>query len=80
MAASAPFMHWETAAAVAEFDDDPEAVKQLIVTAQQGQGFLHLLERLRDERKERAAKQPITDELIAAGRHGYRPATLDRSH
>jgi ParB family transcriptional regulator, chromosome partitioning protein len=61
------FLTLEQAAAVAEFDDDPEAVKQLIVTAQQGQGFLHLIQRLRDEREERIAKQPIIDELAAAG-------------
>ena len=61
------FLTLEQAAAVAEFDDDTDAVKQLILTAQQGHGFLHLVQRLRDEREERVAKQPIIDELVAAG-------------
>jgi ParB family chromosome partitioning protein len=61
------FLTLEQAAAVAEFDDDAEAVKQLILTAQQGHGFGHLVQRLRDERKERIATQPIIDELTAAG-------------
>jgi ParB family chromosome partitioning protein len=61
------FLTLEQAAAVAEFDDDAEAVKQLIVTARQGHGFLHLVQRLRDEREERIAKQPIIEELTAAG-------------
>jgi ParB family transcriptional regulator, chromosome partitioning protein len=61
------FLTLEQAAAVAEFDDDAEAVKALIVAAQQDHGFLHLVQRLRDGREERIAKQPIIDELAAAG-------------
>jgi ParB family chromosome partitioning protein len=61
------FLTLEQAAAVAEFDDNAEAVKQLILTAQQGHGFLHLVQRLRDEREERIATQPIIDELDASG-------------
>jgi ParB family transcriptional regulator, chromosome partitioning protein len=61
------FLTLEQAAALAEFDDDAEAVKQMTLTAQQGHGFLHLVQRLRDEREERIAKQPIIDELVAAG-------------
>jgi ParB family transcriptional regulator, chromosome partitioning protein len=60
------FLTLEQAAAVAEFDDDPEAVKAHIVAAQQDHGFLHLVQQLRDERKERIARQPIIDELVAA--------------
>jgi ParB family chromosome partitioning protein len=60
------FLTLEQAAAVAEFEDDSDAVKELIVTAQQGSGFNHCLQRLRDERKERVAKQPIIEGLAAA--------------
>jgi ParB family transcriptional regulator, chromosome partitioning protein len=61
------FLTLEQAAAVAEFDDDSVAVKDLIVAAQKGYGFDHLVQRLRDEGVERAAKQPIVD---AAGQSG----------
>jgi ParB family chromosome partitioning protein len=61
------FLTLEQAAVVAEFDDDSTAVKELIATAQKGYGFDHLAQRLRDEREERAAKQPLNDELAAAG-------------
>jgi ParB family chromosome partitioning protein len=60
------FLTLEHAAAVAEFDDDSDAVKELIVGAQRGHGFLHLVQRLRDARAERIATQPIIDELTAA--------------
>jgi ParB family chromosome partitioning protein len=61
------FLTLEQAAAVAEFDDNADAVRELIVTAQRGHGFLHLVQRLRDEREEQIAKQPIIDKLVAAG-------------
>jgi ParB family chromosome partitioning protein len=61
------FLTLEQAAAVAEFDDDPDTVKELITTAQKGYGFDHCLQRLRNKREERVAKQPIIDELVAAG-------------
>jgi ParB family chromosome partitioning protein len=37
------FLTLEQAAAVAELDNDPDAVKQRVVAAQQGRGFDHLL-------------------------------------
>ena len=61
------FLTLQQAAAVAEFDNDPDAVKELVVTAKQGRGFDHTLQRLRSDREEKAAKQPIIDELTAAG-------------
>ena len=61
------FLTLEQAAAVAEFDDDPDAVNELITRAQKGEGFYHCVQRLRDQRKERLAKQSIIDELVAAG-------------
>jgi len=61
------FLTLEQAAAVAEFDDDADAVKELILSAQKGYGFDHCLQRLRDERAYQAMTQPIVDELAAAG-------------
>jgi ParB family transcriptional regulator, chromosome partitioning protein len=48
------FLTLEQAAAVAEFDDDDDAVKELIVTARNGSGFGHLVQQLRDQRAEQA--------------------------
>jgi ParB family transcriptional regulator, chromosome partitioning protein len=60
------FLTLEQAAGVAEFDNYPDAVKELVVVAQQG-GFDHVLQQLRDEREAQAAKQPIIDDLTATG-------------
>jgi ParB family transcriptional regulator, chromosome partitioning protein len=60
------FLTLEQAAAVAEFDDDADAVKELIVKAQNGNGFDHCLQRLRNERQYQRMTQPIIDELAAA--------------
>lgn len=61
------FLDLHKAAVVAEFADDPDAVKQLIVTAQQGRGFDHLAQRLRDARTDAAKRAAIEAELTAAG-------------
>ena len=55
-------------AAIAEFQDDTEAVKQLTVAARNGQGqFDHELQRLRDTRAERAALADARAALEAQG-------------
>ena len=54
------------AAAVAEFEDDPEAVKLLVKAARDG-GFEHLAQRLRDERAEAGEIAKVADALTAAG-------------
>jgi len=61
------FLTLGQAAAVAEFDDDANAVKELIVKAQNGSGFDHCLQQLRHERAYQRMTQPIIDELAAAG-------------
>jgi ParB family chromosome partitioning protein len=48
------FLTLEQAAAVAEFDNDRDAVKQLAVAAHQGRGFDHFLQRLREDRADEA--------------------------
>jgi ParB family chromosome partitioning protein len=55
------FLTLDQAAAVAEFDNDPDAVKELVVAAQQGRGFDHLLQRLREDR----ADQVLIDAKVA---------------
>jgi hypothetical protein len=42
-------------------------VKQPVLAALQGRGFDHVLEQLRRNRENETAKQPIIDELTAAG-------------
>jgi ParB family chromosome partitioning protein len=61
------FLTLEQAAAVAEFDNDSDAVKQLVVAAQQGRGFDHLLQRLREDRADEALSNAKVAELVAAG-------------
>jgi ParB-like chromosome segregation protein Spo0J len=46
------FLTLDQAAAVAEFQDDPEAVKHLIVRAKEG-GFAHFVQQLREDRQEK---------------------------
>jgi len=60
------FLTLEQAAAVAEFDGDDEAVKQLVVAAKQG-GFDHMAQRLRDARDEAAARDVVMRELAESG-------------
>jgi ParB family chromosome partitioning protein len=61
------FLTLEQAAAVAEFDNDPDAVKKLVVAAQQGRGFDHLLQRLREDRADEALIEAKVAELVTAG-------------
>ncbi len=61
------FLTLEQAAAVAEFDDDPDAVKELVVAAQQGRGFDHLVHRLREDRAEQVLINAKVAELLTAG-------------
>ena len=61
------FLTLEQAAAVAEFDNDADAVKELVVAAQQGRGFDHLLQRLREDRADEALIEAKVAELVTAG-------------
>ena len=56
----------EQLAVIAEFDDDPEAVKTLVTAAQRGQ-FTHAAQRLRDERAEKEAMAAAAKPLLDAG-------------
>lgn len=60
------FLSIDQAAVVAEFEDDAEAVKRLVVAAQRG-GFDHEAQKLRDARAEEAAKAEAAAALAAAG-------------
>lgn len=60
------FLDLAQAATVAEFEDDPEAVKALVVAARGGQ-FEHTAQRLRDARAEAAERHRVADRLQAAG-------------
>ncbi|WP_249715118.1 ParB/RepB/Spo0J family partition protein [Rhizomonospora bruguierae] len=60
------FLTIDQAAVVAEFEDDAEAVKRLVVAAQRG-GFDHEAQKLRDARAEAAAKAEAAAALAAAG-------------
>jgi ParB family chromosome partitioning protein len=68
------FLTLDQAAVVAEFEDDAEAVKALVVAAREG-GFEHLAQRLRDERTEAAERAKAADDLVAAG-----VTVIDRPH
>ena len=58
----------EHAGVLAEFDDDPDAVKKLTVTARTEPGqFAHVAQRLRDKRATAAARAAFTAELTEAG-------------
>ncbi|WP_457255970.1 ParB/RepB/Spo0J family partition protein [Pedococcus sp. P5_B7] len=61
------FLTLDQAATLAEFEDDPEAVKSLMVAAKDGHGFDHTAQRLRDAREDAAASAAMTEELTANG-------------
>jgi ParB family transcriptional regulator, chromosome partitioning protein len=61
------FLTLEQAAAVAEFDNDPDAVKGLVVAAQQGRGFDHLVQQLREDRDDEVLIEAKVAELVTAG-------------
>jgi ParB family chromosome partitioning protein len=60
------FLTLEQAAVVAEFQDDGEAVKKLILAAQNG-GFDHHVQRLREDRQEKAEIAKAEAELLRQG-------------
>lgn len=55
------------AATLAEFEDDAEAVKALMLAAKEGHGFEHTTQRLRDEREDAAAIAAATEKLTGKG-------------
>ncbi len=65
-AARYDFLSLEKASAVAEFEDDRDAVKALVVAAKEGR-FEHTLQRLRDDREERASRQEAETALTELG-------------
>lgn len=56
----------EQAVTVAEFEDDPEVAKALIVAATKGQ-FEHVAQRARDDRARAQAQAPVIEALTAEG-------------
>jgi ParB family chromosome partitioning protein len=56
----------EQAVAVAEFENDPEVVKALVVAAQKGQ-FDHVAQRVRDDRARAEAQAPVITGLAEQG-------------
>jgi ParB family transcriptional regulator, chromosome partitioning protein len=60
------FLTLEQAAAVAEFQDDPEAVKRLILAAKEG-GFDHTVQWLRKDRQEKVEIAKVEGELLKQG-------------
>jgi len=60
------FLTLTHAAAIAEMEDDPEAVKALVKAARDG-GFDHLAQRLRDKRAEAAKVAKVVHALTEAG-------------
>ncbi|KQU67370.1 ParB N-terminal domain-containing protein [Phycicoccus sp. Root101] len=74
------FLTLDQAVALAEFEDDPEAVKALMVAAKDGHGFDHTAQRLRDARLDATAIAAMTETLTAKGvRVVERPAYDDHS-
>jgi ParB-like chromosome segregation protein Spo0J len=65
-AARHEFLTLDQAAAVAEFDQDTEAVNALLAAAKTGQ-FAHIVQRLRDERDEAQARSAAEADLAASG-------------
>lgn len=61
------FLTLDQAATLAEFEDDAEAVKALMVAAKSGHGFEHTAQRLRDAREDAAAIAAMTEKLAADG-------------
>ena len=57
----------DQAATVAEFDDDDDAVATLVAAAEQGRGFDHAVQRLRDDRAESAALARAAAALAETG-------------
>ncbi|MFC4943795.1 hypothetical protein [Pseudonocardia sp. GCM10023141] len=64
--AGAPAAGSPDAAAVAEFETDPQAVKAIVAAAKSGQ-FDHTVQRLRDGRADAAAQEAVRAELVETG-------------
>lgn len=60
------FLTLDQAASIAEFDDDKEAVKELVAAAKEG-GFEHAVERLREDREEKQAIAAVAAQLEEEG-------------
>ncbi len=60
------FLNLEQAAVVADFDNDAEAVKALVLAAREG-GFDHLAQRLRDDRAEQTVIDAEAERLASQG-------------
>lgn len=65
-AAAAPELDLGQAAAVAEFDDEPDVVEKLTTAAGTGR-FDHVLQRARDDRDEAAERARLLEEIRASG-------------
>ncbi|MDT7786925.1 MAG: ParB family transcriptional regulator, chromosome partitioning protein, partial [Pseudonocardiales bacterium] len=53
--------------ALAEFDDDPDAVKALVTAAKSGENTAHIAQRLRDQRDTARAIETLTAQLTEVG-------------
>ena len=75
------FLTLDQAAAVADFEANPEVVKGLVAAAKQGEGqFEHAAQRARDERARDQARQVVVEQLTAQGvRVIERPGYDERS-
>ncbi|CUU61013.1 chromosome partitioning protein, ParB family [Parafrankia irregularis] len=73
------FLDLTQAAVVAEFEDDEEAVKALVVAARAG-GFEHVEQRCRDNRAEREERSRVSDLLSSQGTRVIdRPSHTDQA-
>jgi ParB family chromosome partitioning protein len=61
------FLTLDDAAALAEFDDDPDAIKALVAAAKAGANTAHVAQRLRDRRDTTHAIDALTTQLKDAG-------------
>jgi ParB family chromosome partitioning protein len=61
------FLTLDDAAALAEFDDDPDAIKALVTAAKSGENTAHIAQRLRDKRDTTRAIATLTAQLREAG-------------
>ncbi len=61
------YLTLDQAAILAEFEDDAEAVKALMLAAKEGHGFDHAAQRLRDEREDAAAITAMTEKMAGKG-------------
>jgi ParB family chromosome partitioning protein len=61
------FLTLDDATYLAEFDDDPDAVKTLVTAAKSGENTAHVAQRLRDQRDTTHAIAALTTQLKDAG-------------